>query len=461
MPSIHLDLETSRTQLRDFHELMAFGEGGPVKLNLGSRLYPATPGQYSAWLQLVITWGLDTLGRELGICANTLARIEARNSLSDVEVIAILLAETVSVDGQDVTSRAQPPARQVLVERDVLTEHAGDGPSPTTSLLLAAHTFTNRTSPELHAPWNGEPGVEETARSLYHDIWQSSSTGQALRPPLVEFGEVADPPDHPVRITRTAFSPDHPRGVGVEFRTLGSRAPQARGVALEMATEVRVQPKPLHDEIGEILFELVQNTEWHASRWIGGRTGASCRVVSFREYSYSRDELKTAATFDPNFANFGLAALSSAERYSGQHFERVTIGSATIVDSGVGLARSVALSQDEGHKFNETTEVNYLRAALGKNLKTSRRFSMGAIGLARVQQSLTNLRGFMSVRTGTVELLRNFVDHPFEPLPNRAQPPKPPLLLDWIAPDADDFVVGPRVGTAVTFAYPVDFGAEA
>jgi len=224
-----------------------------------------------------------------------------------------------------------------------------------------------------------------------------------------------------------------------------------------MATEVRVQLKPIHDEIGEVLFELVQNTEWHASRWIGGKTGASCRVLSFREYWYTRDQIRAAEEIDRSFARYALDVVAAAEQRCGREVQRIALGSTTVVDSGVGLAKSLALTLDEGHLYNSETEINYLRKALGKNFKVSRRFSMGAIGLIRVQQSLTNLRGFMSVRTGTVELLRNFIDRPFEPLPERPKPASPALLFDWIQPDAEDFIVGPRVGTAITVVYPVDF----
>jgi hypothetical protein len=457
MPDIRLDVATTRSELRRMHEQLAEGDGAAVTLGLGSPLHPVTPGQYSAWLQLILTWGQDTIERELEVSADTLVRVEERQPLSDIEVLAIFLAEVVLVNGEDVTSRVQPQVRQVLVDRDVLTEHHGDGSAPTLSLLLAAHTFTNRTSPELHAPWEGEVGVEETARSLYHDIWPLPRSTDGLRSPLVEFSEVAVPHDAPTHLTRVHVPTDHPAGPGAPFTPLGGRAPQIRGLARDMATEVRVQPKPLRDEVGEILFELIQNTEWHASRWAGGRTGASCRVVSFREYTYDRIELDAAEAFDPNFARYVLAAMTAAERRQGRQVKRITLGSANVVDSGVGLAKSVALSLDEGHMFNQQTEVNYLRAALSKNLKRGRRFSMGAIGLARVQQSLTNLNGFMAVRTGTVELLRDFVQRPFEPLPERARSAPPALLLDWIPPREEDFVVGPRVGTAVTVVYPVDF----
>lgn len=460
MPNIRLEPSTTRSELRDAHELIAAGDGAAVTLVLGDNLHALTPGQFSAWMQLVLTWGQDVNGRRLEITEVTLERVRSRAPLSDIEVLAILLAETVVAADEDVTRDVHSPIRDVLAQRNVLTPHHGDGGRETLSLLLAAHTFSNRTSPDLHAPWEGELAVEETARTLYHDIWPLHSAPNALRAPLLEFGEVAIPTREPTHITRWAATERAANGEVQPFVSLGARAPRVRGVALSLATEVRQQPKPLHDEVGEMLFELVQNTEWHAAKWAGGRTGANCRAVTFREHSYNRDQLRAAEDFDPNFVAYVRAAADYAQERVGQRVERAIFGSVTVIDSGVGLARSVALSLDEEHLLSSETEIRYLIAALSKNLKR-RRVDLGNIGLARVQQSLTNLNGFMSLRTGTVELLRNFVANPFEPLPERAQKAPPPLILDWIPPRETDFVVGPRLGTAVTVVYPVDFEVTA
>lgn len=456
MPHIRLEPSTTRSELRDAHEAISAGDGAAVTLTIGDNLQALTPGQFSAWMQLILTWGQDVIGRTLELSPEALERVQSRAPLSDIEVLAILLAEVIVVANVDVTSDVQPPVRDVLAERNVLTQHQGDGAAATWSLLLAAHTFTNRTSPDLHAAWEGELAVEETARTLYHDIWPLHSAPNALRAPLLEFGELAVPNRAPTHITRGVTTERTLNGQTQPFVNLGARAPRTRGLALSLATEVRQQSKPLHDEVGEMLFELVQNTEWHAAKWAGGRTGANCRAITFREYSYDRDQLQAAEAFDPNFVAYVRAAADYAQQRVGRRVERAIFGSVTVIDSGVGLARSVALSLDEEHLLSGETEVRYLIAALSKNLKR-RRVDLGNIGLARVQQSLTNLNGFMSIRTGTVELLRDFVTNPFEPLPERAHKAPPSLILEWIPPREMDFVVGPRLGTAVTVAYPVDF----
>lgn len=461
MLHIRLTPSTSRSELQGWHEQLAAGDGAPAALTLTDDLRPLTPGQHSAWMQLVLTWGQDVHGRTLFLTPEAVRRIVVGEPLSDVEVFAVLLAETVMSGDDDVTAAVQAPALRVLAERRVLTAHAGDGNGHSSSVLLADHTFTNRTSPDLHALWDGEEAVEETARSLYHDVWpeeprDARAPAPRLRKPLAEAGEVAVPTGAPTHLTRTVYPAGHPHTDGEPFTSLGARAPRARGIALELATKVRVREKPVHDEVGEILFELVQNTEWHAAQWAGGRTGANCRAVTFREFAYEGRDLGAAAQFDEKFARYVFDVARRVEEQRKVRVTRVVLGSVTVIDSGVGLARSVALSKDEEHLLSKDTEVGYLIAALSKNLKR-RRADLGNIGLARVQQCLTNINGFMSIRTGSVEILRNFVALPFEPLEDGKKPSKASLVLDWIAGNEEDFVVGPRLGTAVTVVYPVDF----
>lgn len=442
---------TSRAELRDWHEQMDGGGGADATLSLDDALHSLTAGQYSIWMQLVLTWGQNMTGRVLQVTPATAARARDKQALSDIELFALYLAEDITVDGENVTGEMKALGREQLSARNVLATHFGDA-AETSTILLAAQTLTNRTSPELHAEWEGETGIEETARTLYHDLWPTPTA--PVRGPLTELSEKAVPAASPTHVTRTRYPAGHPAALDEEFLNLAQRVPQVRGIALALATKVRQQPKPIQDEVGEILFELVQNTEWHASDLAGGRTGANCRSFTFREYSYDPNEITAATAFDPNFVAYVRDAARLAQRETGRNVTRAVFGTATIIDSGVGLARSVAEGLNERHLLTNETEINYLTAALAKNLKR-RRIDLGDIGLARVQQSLTNLNGFMSVRTGTVEMLRNFIVRPFEPLKPGAAPP-PSLILDWI-PAADDFIVGQRVGTAVTIVYPVDF----
>lgn len=441
------------------HEaLAAVGFADDVTLTLDDDLRPETPTQYDAWLQLVLTWGQSFKSRTLHLSSGTVSRIRQGEDLSDLELLAASLATEIKVDEQPID--VGKLVRDAVAERIVLTTHKGDGDAATSSILLAEHTFTNRVSPQLHAIWNGAPAIEESARTLYHDVWPESSESTALRPAMLEFGEekrtLADGVSY---VTRTSLpTTAHAGHGGDEFVNLGSRAPRIRGNALLLAAQHRHQPKPLHDEVGEILFELIQNTQWHATRWPGGTTGANYRAVIFREYRYDRSATKSAEKSDPVFAEYVRTVANDERARSNRSLGSVVFGTATIVDSGVGLARSVALGLGEGDLLTDSTEVAYLIRALNKSLRV-RRADMGNIGLPRVQQTLTNLRGFMSIRTGTVHIHRDFARRPFEVVPDVAGASAPSLFADWVDPDT--FVVGPRVGTAVTIAYPVEFEEQA
>ena len=454
MPHIEVTASMTRSEVRHAHHVLADASGAPVTLHLRGPFHSSAPSQYAAWMQLILTWGQDTTSRRLTLDDLTFTRFRAADDLSDIELLAVFLAEVVVHDETDITAGVAPSARAALESRVRFTHHHGDGGDGSTSLLLAAHTFKNRTSPDLHALWEGKPAIEETARTLYHDLWPLPRAGDVLRRPFTEVGEKALPAENPTHLRRTA-----PAGMS-PIVTVGERAPRARGYAAALATKHRVQDKPIHDEVGEILFELVQNTEWHAKR-AGGRTGANCRAITFREYTIHGDALDDIREFDPAFAAYARHAIERGADGDQSGVNEVTLGSATIVDSGVGLARSAALSVAEEHLLGPSTEVAYLIRALTKNLKRGRRLSLGNIGLARVQQSLTNLGGFMSIRTGTVELRRDFIGKPFEPTSNSLQKPPPALILDWMPDDESDFVIGPRLGTAVTVVYPVEYRAGA
>ncbi len=454
---VNVEATITRAEMRDIHHaLQELPPESEVALHLADNLRAHTPGQFTAWMQLVLTWGQKFAARQLQLSDETLNRVAADGELSDLEVLAMYLASSItSADGTDVTADVAPKARLVLERRRVLTRHKGDG-SPSLSLILAQHSLTNRVSPELHARWNAADAVEETARTLYHDIWVDSGGASDLRKPLLEFGERALPPQSPTHVSRVV-SPiqedDSP------FRSLGSRAPRIRGLALAMATEVRQREKPVHDEIGEVLFELVQNTQWHATKWGGGTTGANCRLLHMREFDFD-PAADTDVSYDPSYVAYARAAVREAERRSGNPITRATFGAVSVIDSGVGLARSAALSMEEGHLLNPHSEIRYLIAALNKSLKV-RRADMGNIGLSRVQQLLTNLRGYMSIRTGTVQIRRDFVTNPLQTVaPFRGEVP-PTLFIEWVPPEEDELTVGERIGTSVTVVYPVAFEGSA
>jgi hypothetical protein len=222
-------------------------------------------------------------------------------------------------------------------------------------------------------------------------------------------------------------------------------------VAAEMISAIRVQSKPVTDDIGEVLFELVQNTEWHTARRPGGRTGRNVRVITFDRVVMGAQQIAALREEDSSFARY----VENCLRVHSQGARNVTLGVASIIDTGVGFARTAALAS--GATVDESNEISFLIAALGKTVRTSRA-QMGDIGIPRVQQLLSNLRGFMLVRSGRIEVRRDFIERPFEPI-NRTSPraSMSSQFVDWIPSRTEDFMVGERVGSEVTFCLPLDF----
>ncbi len=271
----------------------------------------------------------------------------------------------------------------------------------------------------------------------------------------MEQDEQLVPEQAPTHITRTEWPVGHPLAESATpFVPLASRTLSPTGRALELATQTRVQERRISDEVGEVLFELIQNTEWHGLPPQSGN-GRGCRVVSFDVAKTSRSTLPSLPETDSYFARYAEALLDEFAADPSVD-SSVLLGVATIVDSGLGLARSAASALKQDHLFTTSNEVTYLIKALDKSVRVSRR-AMGNIGLPRVQQLLSNLRGFMSIRTGQTEIHRDFLRNPFEDLARHEGRTRPSQFVDWLPETYEDFAVGPRVGTDVTIMFPVAY----
>jgi len=131
----------------------------------------------------------------------------------------------------------------------------------------------------------------------------------------------------------------------------------------------------------------------------------------------------------------------------------------TVLDQGIGLAASAANALGESDNLGQNTEVGYLIAALSRHKAVS--FSRtGNIGLPWVQEILTNLDGFICIRTGNVEISRDMIASPVASRSAKKKAESSFGFIEWVSTSYDEFHVGPRVGTCVVFAVPVDYALE-
>lgn len=429
----------------------------PLILDLPTTLPDGGLADFGLRMQAILTWGqratrpvLRLIDYEHGDDGTIF------DDASDFHLVAASLAHAILDRGEnEVTTDLAPLLRIALASKRELP-----GLSPERlergrhSILLASHLPRQSRSLDLHTKKEQSWSIDEEARTLYHDVWPEAGATASLRDPWIDQDEQLLPESAPTHVARTEWPIGHPLAdSGIPFSPLAHRTLRPTGRALELAMRTRVQERLISDEVGEVLFELIQNTEWHGLPQSGN--GRGCRVVSFDIAKVDRGALADLPETDSYFAAYVAALLDEIELSSNLD-NAVLLGVASIVDSGPGLARSAAAALNQDHLFNEANEVTYLIKALDKSVRVSRR-AMGNIGLPRVQQLLSNLRGFMSIRTGRTEIHRDFVRHRFEDLKAQEGRSRPSQFVDWVPNSFEDFAVGPRVGTDVTIMFPVAF----
>jgi hypothetical protein len=430
----------------------------PLVLALPGSLPDGGPSEYGLRMQAILTWGqratrpvLRLTDYEHGDDGTVF------EDATDFHLVAGSLAHGIlDQSGEDVTSDLSPLLRIALAsKRELPALSPAQLERGRHSIVLASHIPRQSRSLDLHVKRDNTWGIEEDARTLYHDVWREHGVAESLRDPWMEQDEQLVPERAPTHVTRTEWPAGHPLAeAGIPFTPLAKRTLSPAGRALNLATQTRVQERHISDEVGEVLFELIQNTEWHGLPPQSGN-GRGCRIVSFDVVKIERAGLSSLPETDSYFARYVEALLNELSNDLGTDAS-VLLGVATVVDSGLGLARSAAGALKQDHLFSEKNEVDYLIKALDKSVRVSRR-AMGNIGLPRVQQLLSNLRGFMSIRTGRTEIHRDFVRNRFEDLSPPVGRARTSQFIDWIPDTYEDFVVGPRVGTDVTIMFPVAY----
>lgn len=253
---------------------------------------------------------------------------------------------------------------------------------------------------------------------------------------------------------------DRPRAF---YRTGPSRASEA---ALKMEAELRpFVGSLLHlgqlggsrrtrldqatDAVGGLLFELFENTHKHAKTAADGATPLTRSVRGLRVewISGKVPQLLERTQGDPVLSGYVANERHGSSRgeyeESLPNFQRFLEFS--IFDTGPGLAYPLLHSSGISQP-TFTQELQAARRALNKNI-TSLPSSSRGVGLHRVQNLLTRLHGYMRIRSGRVELARDFISCPY-----LRESEDDTAWFERLDTSEKPFAAG----TLVTFVVPVD-----
>lgn len=438
-----LERSSSRQKVREALTLLQVSEhADQARLHLPPSSSGRSPLDEGRLLQAVISWGRAKCTPIL--VAEELfdaGRFSERLARDDAFLLAAGMAAAVS----DEAGSTNPAAASLILSELERRTSFSEGKRPSPAVFLASHIPRLNRSLNLHARENSQWAIGEDARTLYHRIWEDPARPASLRRARGALGESMFQAGSGSFVSRV--EPD-----GSPLRTLGERLYSPSETALKLVRRSKISQRRVEDELGEVLFELVQNTEWHAQTIAPGKTGKGFRVLSGGLHAIRLSGVEAAMDNDPPLGRYvrNVFKLAGAD---GSGDEEAHFASITILDSGIGLARSAAITLGQGHLYGPDTEVNYLSRALEKTVRVSHR-QMGNIGLPRVQTLMSNLAGFISIRTGNLEIHRDFIARPLTP--STVVRANSPRFIDWVPENFAEFDVGPHAGTAVTIVLPVD-----
>lgn len=202
---------------------------------------------------------------------------------------------------------------------------------------------------------------------------------------------------------------------------------------------------PVHNanQLGIILHELFENTHlWARKECDGTWVKRSIRGLRFQLHNMTEAEFRRSAMESPPLLGY-LSRLQP--RPLGRHW----LVEMSIFDSGPGLAQRIregrlAIRDPITKEYDAV--IDCLRLHSTSSLQSHR-----GIGLYLVLNMLSDLRGFLRVRTGRLALYRDFSESRYDVTPTS----KEPFMLDWSSSN-DTIHEYPRAeGTLLTMFVPI------
>lgn len=347
-------------------------------LNVPTKISTTDPLALPLALQSVVTWSRFNNG---GVVRSTLefASPHAPTALQRNVVLltAVLMASTVeTVSGEDVTGLARTAARAALADANTFPSRAsGQSVGADRSVVAADHV----------------PGAEYPA-GLYRRV-----ENRATREVVHEIDGYA----------RELYARDHVDANRRSDWPVGWRVLDMGRVSRIHNHEALDDFRAEANELGQVLFELMQNTHDHARTDEAGYTmRRSVRGIHVRSLTQTRGELIAGAAAHRDLAEYfsQLPEKPGADRAADA--DRLRVLAVSVFDSGPGLA--ARLLWEEGIRYNasEPKELSAMLGALRRSDATGT--GLRGMGLTRVQRYLTEAGGYAMVRAGRFHLSRDF-----------------------------------------------------
>lgn len=380
-------------------EKLSSDTSGSVDLRIPHSLKGDDLGGLVAALQVIATWARRNPSGRLQTYVNSLDIKSGLTSLleSDHGLFAVLVAPTVvDVNGGEIVLQARHMAIQRL-------DHIEDFPGARrgSQALIAAADHTSRSAP----------------RALYTP--RASPIGGKLRSELA--------------MTRLVE----------QFGELTQVGASSKRDFLK-----NVEP------IAQIIHELYDNTHRYARHEADGLTAvqSSVRLIRAEAIGQPLERLVERTQDQPQLR----AYLQHASHESAFHENSADGGmrrflELSILDTGPGIAARRLLELGAMPDTSEQAELSALADCLQKHVTTSSNAARG-LGLNHVQSTLTHLRGYLRIRTGRVELTRDFISSPYRPREDQSQA--------WDLTNVNERFRKSITGSLVTMLIPTNYHRE-
>lgn len=349
-----------------------------ISTRMGSLSAFAEPAMLQAFVTLIKAFPAVTV--QTALSSTKPDYVRARIAANPTLLAAVLLSDRLlGRGGTDITFACREIVASGFAETGQYVE------TRSRTFIPAVDSVPSLSEPQLlyKVPTRKQHGsrakIDETARSLYSSRMQGENL--TLLPPG------SGPP-------------------------LGSRI--ISGARRQLGAGVTAVA-PIADSIGEILFELFQNTHYHARHNTEGvPLLKSLRVITSRTFVGS-SLLASAREFgNLELSEFlrkqGSAGSARAQQNDPQLTRFLVL---SVLDSGPGLASRSLKNAGVTGRVTAQTEMEHLSSVLAGGTRSLERPFHG-IGLTKVQEVLTGVGGFMRLRTGRLGLERDFREVPYE-----------------------------------------------